>query len=160
MEKNIEKINSKKDTWWYRSLKVLFILVCVGAIAFSITAALEKRPITTEQVNANSSYIQCSSDIGTRKVYHFADYNLLLSYDDNLNYSSRETAKSICGNSLFAYHVYVIREEVTVGSWEKMFGLLWLSLASYSIILYLISSTMKYIILGENFKNPFNFFLK
>ena len=91
------------EKWWFRLIKVIFILAIIGIYLLSILIFYSDWP--RKEVVSSESYFKCfvqlSSSVGDNLVYPF-DKNGIYSFevndDDTLNSYDRDNAIKICRN--------------------------------------------------------------
>lgn len=149
--------NKKKDVWWFRLSKVLFVILYIILVGGSLAIIYEEyKPYTETVLNKKSSYLKCNKDSDNDIVYYFDKNTGLDAYvysePYELDYFAKERAKQICG--FFGYTTNIITTEEEKGSAMDVVKYSALSLLSIYIFMYLLSSTFLYICFGQNFSKP------
>ncbi|MEK7588630.1 MAG: hypothetical protein AAB438_02315 [Patescibacteria group bacterium] len=149
--------NHKKNVWWFRLSKVLFVILYVVLVGVSLFAVYDEyKPYTETTVDKKNSYIKCNKDSDNSIVYYFDQNTGLDSYlfekPYELDYFGKERAKQICG--FFGYTTNIMTLDEEKGSAVDVIKYSALSLLIIYIFMYLLSSTFLYICFGENFSKP------
>jgi hypothetical protein len=142
--------NKPKTKWWQRLLKVVYVSIYVVAV-FSATWLLYDAHKPTEVVDKYKSYVKCVKE---KEVYYFYNNANLYTYSwtpNELSLSGQQVAQVLCGG--FGSYIVHIETE-TEGTWREFVKYEALALTIIYISMYLIRSTLKYVIFGESFKKP------
>ncbi len=141
-----------EEKWWYRLLKVVYIVLFVGSIGLTCVIAYAAMPQRT--LDGNLSTIQCNNG----KNYAPAK-NSIYVYGDSLSYSDDQNARILCAYDTTNYYgTYLtapsyknytfapVYNNTDYGSWF-FYSVLWLALVW--VVLKLVRIGVQYVAFGS-----------
>lgn len=172
------KINTLNTKWWYRLVKVIFVLSMVFFCVLSVSISFFDLKPTVDYLNSKYSYkcndgnIRGDLEYGYNKVYRDYgsdelyvvndldkvirricsefDYFNSLNEEESLSYI-RETHDLIPTNKFQDKNYEIIfKDKIVYGSWLHVFGASFLSLVVITLIAIILRFLFLYVLTGES----------